>query len=1487
MKKCRYTAKTILAVIEVLLCLICVACSQEPQNPVEGYGTLEVRTAASSKTIEPSYEDRHCAGCIVHIRSLTTSYSNALTVENGHCIIDNLESGEYEVYVEGLNSNGTSILKSEMQKVVIRNKETTTATFRLNRYVEGVGTFSFSVSVPVNDDSVDGVVFTLFEATDEALEYPNTHIVVQPSLSTDGKYRMYSIELQLDAGSYNFAASMFQYKEGGAREQVGFTHIESLHVFNSTTSESSLVWDKEFFPVVSAPSITVAGGLCKEGTTVRLESSDPRAVIYYTTDGTEPTTNSNRYINPITIDRCVTLKAVSTIEGLRPSKVVEETYIVRVEDPVFSIKDKSMISGDRLEISTVTNDAIIWYTMDGTEPSSENGSRYTGPITLRKTVEIKAVATKEGLESSNVISAQYYDMYSSSPEKFFVATEKGAISINDDVPESEIPSVLIIPSTWKGIDVVEIAAGGFSGLSGVQNILLPDTIKKIGANAFNGCTEVESIDIGKYVEDIAGSAFSGWNENQRINDYSGQIRANTLNNCNARIYATVKTETQTVSGYTGMKNLYGITLNDNITAIEANAFSGCVNLEEFVLPSYVTMIGSLAFNDCTKIRSITLPKTLSTLADDAFTGWTNEQSIYDNSGKTLEMKFDNSSARIYVKIPRELNKQKVTEIPANAGAGRSDIYGLEIPDTVETIGDYAFEGTSIEKIVIPATVKSLGLEVFKGWNDSQNVEIIYGGYNAKVSDDGLHTPFTGTDAVFKVSIPSDVSEIKSDAFNGMTSLAEISIPDSVKTIGLYSFKGTSLRNVSLGDGVTSIGCGSFMDCVNLKDIDLGSKLSSIGENAFENCTELSSLVVPRTVEMIAASAFENCIKLSTVSFETDSSLRLIGDKVFAGCSSLSVVNIPDSVSIIGSEAFYNCTLLGAISFGKSVASIGPKAFAYCNSLHEIVLPDTVESIGDEIFSYCGSLVSVNLGSGISCIPTKAFVGSSNIKTIAAPNCMGSMVVTIKVPLNQMIVHDVAIGAEPVYASSEGPMLSTQRGEQNSIEDGCRVFTCRIPSLLGLDYYVSVLLVDVNGKEVGYSNSNIISVEAGKESNVEFEFSMSDLEQRPLTNTVITPSSGTILDGEEVKIENPDSDAIYYTLDGRDPSPEKGVGILYTEPIVLHSLEIIKAIAIKEGYAHSAVARTTFSNMKTLPPRLLLDSSVTYPSTQYVEIKPVTEGSSIIYTLDGTNPSDAGLEYTGPIEIGETTTLRAVAWKKGFLPSDEVSTEYVISIPSHEVETPVVRNLSIERNVEDGNVSFEAVLSPSSDNATYEWYLDGEKVCTDKVYTFPNDTELGWHIIEAKAKVDGRSYSSELMYEHKGWYRMEFYEKWAKDPSYYNPDPALYDGVYMSNLFGEYEGSDSKGMRIIVKGYGKFSLYVRCGSSSDKESVSVSMDSGSSIKTVRGGSGSSKDIDGYTLVEVPVPDDGKAHTIFVTFERFNNGKDEGDEFRGFVLIPKVQ
>lgn len=1370
----------VISVVFIAVLALFTSCNQDVKEPekTKGYGTLAV-------SIE---RPRGVTNCNVYVKSSTTTYSNVFQTSGELCKVEKLEEGDYVVYAEGLDANGNAILKSHETKVPIGNKLTTSVTLGLDLYIDGTGMLNLTVGVPADNVYVDGILLRLADTSDTTFEYA----LGNPSTSMDGLCRMYSTELQLNSGKYVLSVGAFHVNGDGSREQLGANHVEQLEVFKNHSYSFSLSWDDGFSQAVENPTIHPAGGLCKEGTLVRIETSNPRASIYYSTDGTEPSISSNRYVNPIIIDKCMTIKTIAVIEGLGSSAVVEEAFRVKVEDPILSIKDKSIVDYDALSISTTTSDATIIYTLDGTEPSLTNGTIYDGPISIESTLTVKARAFKDGLEPSNVVSAQYYDGNTPSADRYFSIDANGAISVNKDLKE-RLPSVVIIPSRLNGIDVVEIATNGFANHWEMENIAIPASVRKISARAFKGCTGIESIELSEYITYIDKDAFSGWTSNQRINDESGLInKAYSLGDCNARIYTTVRNDTQVVSGYTGMKNLYGIKLTGDITAIAANAFSGCVNLEEFELPSYVTSVGSLAFNDCTKIESITLPKTLSSLALDAFTGWTDEQRIIDNSCIAFSERFVGSDAKVYTRMPsKKTNNEAVTEIPSNMCAGRSDLHGLWIPDTIETIGDYAFEGTNIEEIEIPSSVKSLGLEVFRGWNDSQKVSLVYNGYEASVSDDGLQTPFTDSDAMFEVSIAKGVTEIKDDAFNGMASLGKIEIPSSVKKLGDRAFARTSLRSVSIGANVISIGDESFIGCGLLEEVSFGSKLGSIGEKAF---------------------------------------------------------------------------------FG-------------CDSIVEVKLPDSVYYIGDMAFAYCSRLEKVDLGTRVSNIPSKAFFCSDSLSSLTAPSCMGSMAVTVKVPLNQLIVHDIDLLVYPTYASIEGFSTSFARSEQE-IDGDFRVFYYEIPSMLGLDYTVDVNLKDSNGGNVG-SRSKAAAVASVKQSVVLVDFFLGDLANRTLPNTVMTPSNGIILDGETVKIENEDADAIYYTLDGSDPSPEKGIGTVYTKPIVLHSLETIKAIAVKEGYVHSTIAKTSFSNIKTLPPILLLDSSVTYPSTQYVEIKPVTEGSSIIYTVDGTDPSDAGLEYTGPIEIGETTTIRAVAWKKGFLPSDGVSAEYKISIPSHEVETPTVYNLSIERDVEDGNVSFEAVLSPSSDNATYEWYLDGEKVCDDKVYEFNNDTGLGWHIIEAKAKVDGRSYSSELMYEHKGWYRMEFYEKWAKDPSYYNPDPALYDGVYMSNLFGEYEGSDSKGMRIIVKGYGKFSLYVRCGSSSDKENVSVSIDSGYSIKTVKGGSGSSKDIDGYTLVEVPVPDDGKAHTIFVTFERFNTGTDEGDEFRGFVLIPKAQ
>lgn len=1371
----------VISIVLFAVVALFASCNQDVKEPekAKGHGTLQVSVGKV-----PDVADYK-----VYIKSSTTSYSNAFQAPEGLCKIDALEEGDYIVYAQGLDADGNAILRSEEGMVSIKDKQTSSIALGLDLYVEGSGTLQLTVDV-ANDSNMDEVVLSLFDSKDESLLHPVEHILENPVLSSDGRYLGYSIELELDAGRYFFTIGAFHLDDNGDREQIGSYKVGTFDIFKATTRQVYVSPEGNLPQIIPAPSIYPEGGLCKEGTFVSMESDFPTATIYYTTDGTDPSTDSIRYIKPISIDRCMTIKAIAVVEGFGSSTTSEESYRVKVEDPAFSIKDKSLVSFDRLELATSTKDATIWYTMDGTEPSSENGTKYTAPITLRRTVNVKAVAIKEGLEPSNVVSAQYYDRNSSSPERFFVATDKGAISINDGIPESEIPEVLIIPSTWNGIDVVEIAAGGFAGLTGVQNILLPDSIRKIGANAFTGCIEIESIDIGKYVEDIAGSAFVGWNEDQRINDYSGQIRANTLNDCNARIYATVKTETQVVSGYTGMKNLYGITLNNNITTIAENAFSGCVNLEEFVLPSYVTTIGSLAFNDCTKIKSITLPKTLSSLAVDAFTGWTNEQRIEDESGLTLNMRFFKSKARIYAKMPLEVDGVAFTKIQDKALSGRDDIYGLEISGIVDSIGDYAFEDTSIECLVIPATVKTLGLELFKGWNSSQKVVVNYNNYEAKVSEEDYTTPFTGTDAAFEVSICNGVFEIGENAFNGMASLKEIVIPESIYTIKDYAFKGTALKTLSTGENVVSIGDGSFM-----------------------GCTSLESVVF-------------------------DSNLESIGDKAFANCSSIKGIKLPDSVKTIGNGSFANCA----------------------------------------------QLVTVDLGLGVTSIPSMAFIGSGNLKTITAPNCMGSLVVTVKVPLNQLIVHDMDISVIPTYASIEGFSTSITRDEQ-TIDGNYRVFTFEIPNMLGLDYTVYAELKDFQNEDVG-SGSTSGRVYSGNQSSARIDFYMNDLKSRAFSNTVITPSTGIILDGAEIAIENADANAVYYTLDGSDPSPEKGIGELYTEPIALHSFATVKAIAIKEGYAHSSVASTDFNGIKALPPEFQLDSSVSYPSTQYVEIKSSTEDATILYTTNGSDPSKVGKKYDEPIEVGKSMTIRAVSSKDGFVVSNETSRTYEIVVPSHEVETPVVRSMHIEKSIVEGAVVFKAVLNPSSGNTTYEWYLDGDLVGTGSSYSPSSSVPSGSHIVEAVVCVDGISYSDYAVFNYSFGYRVDLNEEWVKDETYHNPDSSLLDGVYRSNWDYNKNTGDAT-MYVNVSCPGVFSIYVRSNAYATYNYVKVfDLDSTSIVKySTSGKQNTSNEIDGYTLVSFDVPNDGKEHVITITY--LKSSAHNLGENRGFVLIPRIQ
>ncbi|WP_256718129.1 chitobiase/beta-hexosaminidase C-terminal domain-containing protein, partial [Paenibacillus borealis] len=145
------------------------------------------------------------------------------------------------------------------------------------------------------------------------------------------------------------------------------------------------------------------------GTEVTLSSATSGAVIYYTTDGTTPTSSSTLYSGAITLTSAKTIKAIAVKPGMTDSTVLSESYTItgqQVAAPTANPAGGEVASGTEVTLSSTTSGALIYYTTDGTTPTISS-TLYNGAITLTSAKTIKAIAVKPGMTDSSVLSESY------------------------------------------------------------------------------------------------------------------------------------------------------------------------------------------------------------------------------------------------------------------------------------------------------------------------------------------------------------------------------------------------------------------------------------------------------------------------------------------------------------------------------------------------------------------------------------------------------------------------------------------------------------------------------------------------------------------------------------------------------------------------------------------------------------------------------------------------------------------------------------------------------------------------------------------------------------------------------------------------------------------------------------------------------------------------------------------------------------------------
>ncbi|MBO5223249.1 MAG: leucine-rich repeat protein, partial [Clostridia bacterium] len=456
------------------------------------------------------------------------------------------------------------------------------------------------------------------------------------------------------------------------------------------------------------------------------------------------------------------------------------------------------------------------------------------------------------------------------------------------------------------------------------------------------------------------------------------------------------------------------TINGNI-----NGDGSCVLSVYYTRNSYTLSVDNSSYGAITNSGNYKYGKEITSIAAPYlgydFVGWYSGEMLLSNDLTYIFVAEQNVKANFAVK--EEMSNfifSSTTKTCSITGIKDKTVTSIEIPDSVTSIGNYAFENCdNLTIIEIPDSVTSIGNSAFE--NCSSLTSVVIGDSVTSIG----RSAFENCSSLTSITIPF-VGATKDGTSNthfgyifGASSYSYNSnyVPTSLKivkitggtSIGSYAFSGcSSITSVVIGDSVTSIGSYTFYDCSSLTSVEIPASVTSIGSYTFYDCSSLTSVETPASVTSIGEYAFYYCSSLTSVYYTgsidqwveiefsnyysnplyyannlyideklvTEVKLTTatkINAYAFSGCSSITSIEIPDSVTSIGSYVFAYCSSLTSIEIPDSVTSIGECAFRNCSSLTSIEIPDSVTSIGSSAFYNCSSLTNIEIGNSVTSI----------------------------------------------------------------------------------------------------------------------------------------------------------------------------------------------------------------------------------------------------------------------------------------------------------------------------------------------------------------------------------------------------------------------------------------------------------------------------------------------------------------------------------------
>lgn len=615
----------------------------------------------------------------------------------------------------------------------------------------------------------------------------------------------------------------------------------------------------------------------------------------------------------------------------------------------------------------------------------------------------------------------------------------------------------------------EVTITGLIDIS-ATSVVIPDTINgkkvtKIGNEAFANRISLTSISIPATVKEIAENAFKG--------DY--KLESFTVDSTSP--YYTVQdnilyTKDMTVLVNCPTKAVTTFTCPSTLKKIGGYAFYDPkdMGLTSINFNEGLEEIGEAAFKGNDNLTSIKFPSTLRKIGKSAFYG----NATMDDDGGYISAQgtITNASLNEGLEVIGEM---------AFANQYFKDTFTL--PSTIKQIDPYAFANcTAIEKVVLPASLETFAPNAFNGSTGLKEYAISESNTNFKVYNKMLFSH----DMKTLISCPSDTFD-------------DVTVPDGVTTLGDYSFY--------------------MVDAV--QNYTFPSSLVRIGEQAFAHTYDLKSFTIPDTVTEIG----ENCFDKSGItSITIGKGLTSLPEEAFVE-SNLTSVTIPGNIKTIGHGAFSLCKALKTVTLEEGVETIESYAFSNTGgALTSVTLPNSLKELGSYAFNYSG-VTSISLGSSLETFGIQPFSGSSTASSTLTSMSLSSSNKYFKLDNGMLLSSDgktlissiatvgsensdgsrnvtIPNGVETIssYAFAYGRNIKnvTLNSGLKTIEDGAFLYNTKLASIS-----FPTSLTKIGDGVFYFSNIPTVTFSEGLKEIGESAFAMSEISEAKLPNSLET------------------------------------------------------------------------------------------------------------------------------------------------------------------------------------------------------------------------------------------------------------------------------------------------------------------------------------------------------------------------------------------------